>query len=239
MKKILLIKTGSAMPATIKKCGDFDDMAISGMGIKKSGVLIVEVFNGHPLPDYDLISGIVITGSHDNVTNRREWMEKTAKWLPGAVEREIPILAICFGHQLLAYALGGKVAYNPKGNEFGTVDIKLHSNAQNDLLFKEYKGSFKAHVVHSQSVTELPPNTKLLASSAMEPHQSYVIGKNAWGVQFHPEFDLYVVKEYIRRYFSVLKRGGKNPLKLIENCVETPKSKQLLHKFVEIVNRKP
>lgn len=73
----------------------------------------------------------------------------------------------------------------------------------------------------------------------MEPHQSYVIGKNAWGVQFHPEFDLYVVKEYIRRNFSVLKREGKNPLKLIENCVETPESKQLLRKFVEIVNRKP
>ena len=68
------------------------------------------------------------------VTQHLQWSERIAEWLPEAAERQIPTLGICYGHQLLAYALGGKAGNNPQGPEFGTVDVHLTKKAQNDLL---------------------------------------------------------------------------------------------------------
>jgi GMP synthase (glutamine-hydrolysing) len=236
MGRILVIKVGSTLPPLIPSKGDFDDWILAGMQAGNQQVTIRDVRNGHPLLQYDELSGIVITGSHSAVTEHHEWSERTARWLPGAVERGIPVLGICYGHQLLAYALGGKVGDNPNGLEYGTAQIDLRGGYGSDDLFGAFPTPLRMHVCHKQSVLRLPENARLLASSNMDPHQAFSVGTRAWGVQFHPEFDKEILAEYINHYSQDLRREGQDPEQLLASRMDTPCGTTLLQRFAAIAN---
>jgi GMP synthase (glutamine-hydrolysing) len=156
--------------------------------------------------------------------------------LAGAVERRIPVLGICYGHQLLVRALGGEVGDNPNGLDFGTVDIVLTENAQDDRLLGSFPARMHVQVCHKQSVLRLPAGARLLASSKMDAYQAFAIGDTAWGVQFHPEFDAEIVIAYIRRYRQALLAEGACPEQLIASCVNTPCGTQILGRFTQIID---
>jgi GMP synthase (glutamine-hydrolysing) len=238
MKSILIIKTGSTFPAISKDRGDFEDWIIAGTGLSRNHFLIVDVSRGQILPGYDEISAIAITGSHAMVTDHFDWSERTASWLPGAVERNIPVLGICFGHQLLAYAMGGQVASIPDGLEFGTVAVNLTKFAQKDRLFSLLPEKVYFQATHTQSVVRLPPGANLLASTYWDDHHAFVVGDCAWGVQFHPEFDADIVNRYIEILRDHLQSKKLNPDELINQSFDTPFGEKFLKRFVEIVIEK-
>jgi len=238
MDKVLIIKTGSTFPFLVSKRGDFEHWILSGMQIEPESALIVDVSNGYPLPGFDGISGVVISGSHAMVTEHPDWSQRTAEWLVEAALKQIPILGICYGHQLLAYALGGEVGDNPNGCEFGTVEVNLNENALGDKLFGDFSTPILAHVSHTQSVLRLPDKARLLASSDVDKNQAFVVGNSAWGVQFHPEFDAEIVIEYINQHSEVLLRENKNPDRIIESSFNTHHGSEMLKRFVEILNEK-
>ena len=235
---LLIIKTGSTLPSLLAGKGDFEDWVLAGMVIGGDQVSIVDVRDGTPFPVYDVLSGVVITGSHSMVTDHDPWSERTAAWLAGAVEKQIPILGICYGHQLLAYALGGKVGDNPNGHEYGTVEVRLNENAHQDPLLGGLPNPIKMHTSHAQSVLELPARARLLASSDMDQHQAFVAGECAWGVQFHPEFDAEATRGYIRHSRSVLLAEQQDPDRLIEQSTDTPYGSQILQQFVQFTHRR-
>ncbi|MEJ5310312.1 MAG: glutamine amidotransferase [Anaerolineae bacterium] len=246
----LIIKTGSTMPDLVARRGDFEDWIVQGLGLPKTMVRIVNVTNGEELPPPSEASGIVISGSHAMVTEHQPWSERTAQWLSDAVQTGVPILGICYGHQLLAYALGGEVGDNPNGREFGTVDIHLHTNgdtavggtanggtANGGILFAGFNSPIQAHVSHTQSVLRLPEGAHVLASSAMEPHAAIAFAPQVWGVQFHPEFDADIVRTYIRAYADVLRAEGQDPEQRLATCHDTPVGTVLLAKFARLVQQ--
>jgi len=210
---------------------------LSGLGVEKEQTSVVEVINGCKLPDYKEICGVVITGSHSMVTEHKDWSEYAANWLPGAVERQIPTLGICYGHQLLAYSLGGKVADNPKGWEFGTVQVNLNSIAQNDLLLQDLDNPIKVHACHTQSVLDLPPDARALASSELDRNQAFVVGERAWGVQFHPEFDAEIISEYVNHYRKELSQEGIDPDETLNNVSDSAYGPQILAKFYHLIEK--
>ncbi len=238
MKKIVILKTGGTIKSLIPNKGDFEHWIISGMNVPEDSLTVIDVRNSTYFPDYSELSGIVITGSHSMITKHHEWNERTAEWLFPAVEKEIPVLGICYGHQLLAYTLGGEVGDNPKGPEYGTVSLQLTNQSKEDVLFQEFSDSIKVHVTHSQSVLTLPKNAKRLASSKMDPNQAFVYGKNAWGIQFHPEFDKEVVLSYIHTFQEMLLKEGQD-INLIERqVVETKQSFGILRRFANVVQKR-
>jgi len=224
----LLIKTGSTMRDLSMHYGDFEDWMIRFMGVMRQQVKIIDVQKS-ALPKPDDFDGILITGAHEMVTDRHEWSEMTAHWLKDAVAKEIPIMGVCYGHQLLAHAMGGVVGDHPKGPEIGTVDINLTAEAKKDPVFKSMPKSFKAHVTHTQSVLTLPEGAVLLAENDYEPHHAFRIGKNAWGVQFHPEYDSIISREYA----LFQKNKLINPESILCSISETLEANTLLSKFVE------
>jgi GMP synthase (glutamine-hydrolysing) len=238
MRQLFIIKTGSTLPSLLASKGDFEEWVLAGMGPGGGQVTIVDVRDGSPLPVYDELSGVVVTGSHSMVTDHADWSERTATWLAGAVEEQIPILGICYGHQLLAYALGGQVGDNPNGHEYGTVEVRLSENAQPDPLLGGLPNPIKMHVSHTQSVLELPAGARLLASSDKDQHQAFVVGECAWGVQFHPEFDAQATRAYIHHSRSVLLAEQQDPDRLIEQSTDTPHGSQILRRFVQCANRR-
>lgn len=235
MKKLLIVKTGNTFDSIARLHGDFDDFVIKQAGLSKKDVSVVSVHQGETLPSAQSIDGVVITGSHSMVTDKAEWSERTAAWLRSLAGRSIPVLGICYGHQLIGHAFGGVVDYHPKGPELATVDIKLTAAGQADPLLGCLDEIFPGHVVHSQTVLRLPPQATLLAGNDFEPHHAFVIHDCIWGVQFHPEFNADITRLYLEAQQAVLIGQGYDACSLREAVREHPCGNILLKRFLSLL----
>ena len=233
-KQLVILKTGRTLPSLLKQYGDFEEWIIAKMAIAHESITVVDVVHKSPFPDFKKVLGVIITGSHAMVTERHDWIERMAEWVQKAVTIEIPLLGICFGHQLLAYALGGEVGDNPYGHEIGTMEVTLNQNGVLNTLFAELPNPVLVQVSHTQSVVRLPENATLLAYSNKDPHQAFVIGEKSWGVQFHPEFNARIVTGYIRHMRETLIKNRQDPDEILKHCEDTPFGTQILCRFLKI-----
>ena len=94
------------------------------------------------------------------VTDRHDWSERSAGWLREAAHEGLPLLGICYGHQLIAHALGGEVGWHPEGREMGTVEIERLAPSNDDPLFGGLPGRFAAQATHLQSVLRAPEDSE-------------------------------------------------------------------------------
>ncbi|MCE1252033.1 MAG: glutamine amidotransferase [Anaerolineae bacterium] len=234
-KPILIMKTGSSLPDLVARRGDFEDWIINGSGQPPSRFMVVDVEKSQSLPAVTEVEAVIITGSHAMVTDHEAWSEKAAQWLAEAVRCNLPVLGICYGHQLLAYALGGEVAYNPNGREYGSTEIRLSHKARADRLFKVITPHPTGFVSHAQTVLRLPEHAVHLAFSEKDTNQAFCFNHTAWGVQFHPEFDADITRSYIESSREALKNEGGDPDLLLAGCQDTPLGAQVLHRFIEII----
>jgi len=235
MKKILIIKTGTTFPLIKENYGDFDDFVIRQADLQKKDVIVCSVYKDGSLPDFEEVSGVIITGSHSMVTDREPWSVAAEKYIRDLAGKSIPVLGICYGHQLICQAFGGTVGYHPKGKEVGTVNISLTEEGRKDELLGILPENFTGHVTHSQSVLKLPEGVKTLAFNDFEKHHAFVINENIWGVQFHPEFDLNVIKAYIAEQEETLIEEGYDVDSIYSSLKDHEYGKKLLKRFVELV----
>jgi len=231
MQKILIIKTGGTFDQLAEAKRDFEHWTMDGMGLGEHECLIVDVQEGGQLPALTDCSGCVITGSHAMVTDGDQWITDTKAWVRHAVATGLPMLGICFGHQLMADALGGKAGYHPDGLEIGTTEITLTRDGEDDILLGHLAPSFMGHVVHSQTALTVPPDAVLIATGTHDPHQSFRVGDHAWGVQFHPEFDAEAVRHYITQLSEKIIAQGGDANGISAGVTETPESAGVLAEF--------
>lgn len=187
-KPLLIIQMGRPpedLRIALGEQGDWMRAALDGLDV------LVEVINpeaGHALPDPASVAGAVVTGSWAMVTDREPWSERTGQWLRDAMAASVPLLGVCYGHQLMAHAFGGVVDFHPQGREIGQHAITLSGDARNDVLLGSLPDTFPANLTHEQTVLTPPPNAAVLGRSAHDPHQILRYGPHALSVQFHPEF---------------------------------------------------
>lgn len=229
---ILIVKTGSTLPA-LRHQGDFEDWIEAA--IAPCPAQVVDVEEGQPLPGAQQPGAVIVTGSPAMVSQRLDWSERTAGWLADVVAANTPILGICYGHQLLAHALGGSAGPNPKGREIGTVniDLDLHA-AADDPLFGDLPASFAAHVTHLESALRLPAGAVRLAYNSHDMYQAFRFGRFAWGVQFHPEFDVDITRGYLFYRRHELYREGFGVLDILRAARQTPVATGVLRRFAEL-----
>ncbi|QAU33888.1 glutamine amidotransferase [Janthinobacterium sp. 17J80-10] len=237
MKPLVIFKVGETFSGLSRQIGDFEHWIMNGIGSAAIPVTVLDPRTAGALPDISDVAGAIITGSHGMVTDQAPWSESLAAWLRSAVSHNVPVLGICYGHQLLAHALGGEVSYHPEGIELGTVSVRLTDAARLDSLFQGLPDEFGAQVVHRQSVRKLPPGAVLLGGNAFEPHQAFRVGDAAWGVQFHPEFSSVAMSGYID---ELGRRSDLEPMaskSLLKNVLATDDAASLLPKFAELASR--
>ncbi|AXG05351.1 type 1 glutamine amidotransferase [Haloplanus rubicundus] len=136
------------------------------------------------LPSDFAFDGVVVTGSSSSVYWDEPWIDGLVNWVAEAADRGLPILGVCYGHQVLAEALGGRVE--------AMADIELGYRLidrvdDGDPLLDGLDDPFTAFETHSDRVVELPTGATLLAENDRGV-QVFRRG-DCWGVQFHPEYD--------------------------------------------------
>lgn len=235
MSTFIILKTGHTYPSIAKNFGDFEHWIQSGISVGAMPIQVTDPRTDETFPAMENVAGVVVTGSRCMVTDRASWSEASALWLRRLVESEVPVLGICFGHQLLAHAMGGEVDYHPDGIEIGTVSVRCTVHAFDDELFGGLPEEMHVHAVHRQSVRRLPPGAILLAGNDFEPHHAYRIGRTAWGVQFHPEFSAQVMGAYIDQLKEDLEKGGRSAATLHDSVRETEWAGLILKRFSDIV----
>ena len=234
-KPLAVIKAGDTFPDLAGDNGDFEDWIIRGMGRDSALCPVINAEKEEPLPAPETLAGAVISGSHAMVTQDLDWSLVLERWTVEMVRAGVPVLGICYGHQILARATGGRVDFHPEGAEVGTTEVTCLPACETDPLFKGMPGRFKAHVVHSQSVVELPGQAVLLVRNDYEPHHAFRVGKAAWGVQFHPEFFEAVSRGYTLKMADTLTAQGQDPERVLAGIKATPDAADLLRRFGDLV----
>ena len=234
--KILIIKTGNTLPSLLAEQEDFEDWFIRGSGLDSSRFICCAVDKGEALPATDNVIAAIVTGSPAYVTDLAPWNEVAADYLRILHEAQKPILGVCYGHQLLAWAFGGEVGFHPQGREIGTVDVELTEEAASDVLFAKISTQFSAQASHLQSVLSLPKEAVLLAKNSFESNHAFRLGSSTWGVQFHPEFSASVMSTYIRERSDDIAKEGLDVEELLARVSATPVSESLLTRFVGLVD---
>jgi GMP synthase (glutamine-hydrolysing) len=178
--------------------------------------------------EYD---GVVVTGSDASVYGDDDWIQSLVDWVAEAADRGLPILGVCYGHQVLATALGGRV------EDMGELELGYREVTHDgDELFAGIDETFTVFTTHSDHVAELPPDATVLAENDYGV-QAFRRG-DCWGVQFHPEYDRTTAEEVARekdvhedRRREVL--DGINPWNYESAC----EAKQLFDNFTRYVRR--
>ena len=140
----------------------------------------------------DRFDGVVVTGSAASAYWDEPWIDETREWVRKAHERGLPVLGVCFGHQLLASALGGRVEEMPE-YEIGYRSVER--TAETPLL-SGMADDFTVFTTHGDRVASLPDGAEVFAENDYGIH-GFRVG-NAFGVQFHPEYDMETAESVTR-----------------------------------------
>ncbi len=242
MKNVLLLKAGDAARPVQLSVGDYEHWFVETLAPGGCRFDILHVHRDAPLPasaaGYD---GVMMTGSPLSVTQVEPWMERAADFMLTAAARGTPVLGVCFGHQLLAHAHGGRVVRSTQGREIGTVEVRLSAEGREDALFAGLPGSFAVQTTHEDVVERVPEGATLLAGNAHTPIQALAYGPRIRGVQFHPEVNPAAMRALILARAEKLEADaprhglapGERVPRLLAGILPTHAGQQILRNFVE------
>lgn len=242
MKNVLLLKAGETALHVRQRVGDYDTWFARATAPLRSRYRLhrVNAYLGEKLPDARGFDAVWMTGSPLSVILFQPWMQRAADYLREAGEQGVPVLGVCFGHQLLGHAWGSKVVTNPRGREVGTIEVRLTPEGTKDPLFEGIFPTFNAQSTHEDIVAQAPEGTTVLASNANTAIQALAYAKNVRGVQFHPELEPDGMKAVIEARYPQLDReavergmaAGQGPARAFASVAPTPSGQRILANFL-------
>lgn len=174
--RIGILQTGLAPEALAPEMGDYPDMfarLLDGHGFTFRTWRVVEGAFPDSVSDAD---GWLITGSRHGVYEDHPWIPPLEQFIRDAFAARVPVVGICFGHQIVAQAMGGKVERYAGGWAVGATDYDFGGE------------TLRLNAWHRDQVVKVPDGARVIASNAFCANAALLYDDRALTVQAHPEF---------------------------------------------------
>ena len=185
--RIGILQCGHVPEAVAAEHGDFDAMfarLLDGHGFEHRSWNVVDMeFPGGP-GDAD---GWLVTGSRHGAYEDHPFIPPLEDLIRAVHAARMPLVGVCFGHQIVAQALGGRVEKWPGGWSLGRQTYRI-----------EGLGEVALNAWHQDQVTELPPGARVVGETAGCRVAALAYGEHAWTIQPHPEFTPELVADFVR-----------------------------------------
>lgn len=199
---------------------------------------VVNVARGDaPSPDLlDGVDAVLIGGAGKySAAKNYEWTEPLLAFVRRIIDHQMPLFGSCWGHQIIARALGGTVAYDPDQSELGCDWVELTEEGTRDPLFHRFPRRFRANMGHHDRVLELPEGATELARND-QPYQAFRLDHApVYGTQFHSELDAERERERIlvyREYYRDALPDEETVQRVLNNLADTTEVDHLLYDFL-------
>jgi len=242
-KNILLVQFRIKKPTIhyekvcIRRC-----FKTKGLNLKIESVFDIQNKFFHPFKILKGMNEVILGGSAEfdfsgnNPKQEKifqDMIKRIKPFIRYLINKDIPTLGICFGHQLLGHVLGTKVIKDKFQQETGSFLVSLTQKGKSDFLFNGVPLKFIAQFGHKDSLEKLPTGAILLAKSKKCKVVAFRYKKNIYGVQFHPEL---TVKDVILRLkYNPDYAGGKKIAEIKKNLKPSPFSLKILRNFSKLV----
>lgn len=132
------------------------------------------------------MDGWITTGSKCGANDEIDWIHQLSGFIRTLWQEKQPLVGICFGHQMIAKSLGGRVERNPRGWGLGAYPTTI--NQPEPWMIPWYSNELQLLASHQDHVIGLPPQGRVLAQSGFCPIYMMQVGETFLGIQGHPEF---------------------------------------------------
>ncbi|WND03890.1 type 1 glutamine amidotransferase [Temperatibacter marinus] len=177
--KIAILQCGESIESAIDLFGDYDEMCKTMLGLSPSEATSYRIFDHH-FPEISAYDAFVITGSKYGVYENHSWIPPLEEKIRGMNAARKKVIGICFGHQIIAQALGGKVRKDEKG--FGVGLMTYQMKIDNEMR------EISLYAWHQDQVYSLPKDAHVIAHSDFCPYAGLQYGTHILTFQAHPEF---------------------------------------------------
>ncbi len=198
--KIGILETGEVQPDLKSRHGDYPAMFAALLGAVDPALefVTVSVVSGEMPASPAEADAWLVTGSRHGVYDDLPWIAPLKDFLRACVAARVPVVGICFGHQILAEALGGRAVKSDRGWGLGVQDYQLVARPG---WLDHVPDRFSMNALHQDQVVELPPTATVLARSGHCGYAALVYGDveapDALSLQPHPEFGADFLDELI------------------------------------------
>jgi GMP synthase-like glutamine amidotransferase len=200
--KLGILKTDAVRPEWVPDFGEYPDMFIALLGQEDPELefAVYDVEQGQYPEDIDEVDAYLITGSKTGVYEDKPWIATLMEFVRELNRRHKKLVGICFGHQLVAQALGGRVEKSPKGWGVG-----LHTHSFNDAPHWHDQDDMELDILvsHQDQVIDVAEHARVLAGSDFCENAVCQIGDHILTFQGHPEF----VPGYSREIMQFRREG--------------------------------